>query len=84
MPARRLIILFTLALSLVFAGSAHAYVYWGDHHAGTIGRANNDGSGATNSFIDTGGEPFAVAVNAGHIYWANKSGGKSNRTSSPV
>jgi virginiamycin B lyase len=79
MPVRRLIILLTLALSLVFAGTAHAYVYWGDPHAGTIGRANNDGSGATDSFINAGGEPVAVAVNATHIYWADEAGGTIGR-----
>jgi hypothetical protein len=79
MPVRRLIILLTFALSLVFAGTAQAYVYWGDPGAGTIGRANNDGSDATDSFIDAGGEPIAVAVDASHIYWADETDGTIGR-----
>ncbi len=71
-PIRLTIASLAVALSLTLAASAQAYVYWGDPHAGTIGRANNDGSDATDSFIDAGGEPFAIAVDAGHIYWANK------------
>lgn len=80
MPTRSLAILLTLALSLVFATSAHAYVYWGDPNAETIGRANLDGSFATDAFIQTGGQPLAIAVNASHIYWANKGGsiGRAN------
>jgi hypothetical protein len=80
MPVRRLLIAIAITVQLVFAASAHAYVYWGDPHAGTIGRANNDGSDATDSFINAGGEPFAVAVNAAHIYWASKTGtiGRAN------
>ncbi|HEX4730062.1 MAG TPA: hypothetical protein VH299_02275 [Solirubrobacterales bacterium] len=80
MPIRTTIVSLTVALSLVFAASAQAYVYWGDPHAGTIGRANNDGSDATDAFIHTGGEPFAIAVDASHIYWANEAGsiGRAN------
>lgn len=79
MTVRRLIVALALALPCVFAAQAHAYVYWGDPGAGTIGRANNDGSGATDSFIQTGGAPIAVAVNSSYIYWANLTGGTIGR-----
>lgn len=79
MLVRRLIVLLALALSLVFAGSAQAYVYWGDYQGGTIGRANLDGTNVEDAFIQTGGHPSAVAVNASHIYWANQSGGTIGR-----
>jgi DNA-binding beta-propeller fold protein YncE len=79
MPLRRLIVTLVIALPFVFAASAQAYVYWGDPGAGTIGRANNDGSGTTDAFIHTGGTPVAVAVNASHIYWADESAGTIGR-----
>jgi hypothetical protein len=66
---RRLIASFAVALPSVVAASAHAYVYWGEPRAGAIGRANNDGTGIENGFIETGGAPIAVAVNSSHIYW---------------
>jgi hypothetical protein len=78
-PIRLTIATLVVALSFAFAASAQAYVYWGDPSAGTIGRANNDGSGATDAFIDTGGEPVAVAVNASHIYWADETDGTIGR-----
>lgn len=80
MSPRRLLIPLALAFSLLFAASAQAFVYWGDPQAGTIGRATLDGTDATDSFIQTGGKPIALAVNAAHIYWANKSGtiGRAN------
>jgi hypothetical protein len=82
MPIRTTIVLLAVALSLVFAASAQAYVYWGDPNAGTIGRANLDGSDATDAFIHTGGTPVAVAVDSSHIYWADESDGRSaGRTS---
>lgn len=79
MSARRLVVLLTVALPLLFASPADAYVYWGDFAAGTIGRANLDGSDATDSFIHIGGKPVAVAVNASHVYWANQSEGTIGR-----
>jgi virginiamycin B lyase len=79
MPVRRLLIAIAITVQLVFVASAHAYVYWGDYQAGTIGRANDDGTGVDNSFIDTGGKPNAVAVDQAHIYWANESGGTIGR-----
>lgn len=85
-PLRFTIASLVVTLSLVFAASAQAYVYWGDPGAGTIGRANNDGTDVTDTFIDTGGEPLAVAVDAAHLYWANRAGtiGRANIDGSDV
>jgi hypothetical protein len=79
MTVRRLIALLAVALPLAFAASAHAYVYWGDPQAGTIGRANLDGTNLTDSFIHTGGSPLQLAINSSYIYWANESGGAIGR-----
>jgi hypothetical protein len=79
MPLRRLIIPLALVFSLLFAASAHAYVYWADFGSGTIGRANVDGSNVEDGFITTGGHPIAVAVTSSHIYWANESAGTIGR-----
>ena len=79
MPLRRLIIPLALAFSLLFAASAHAYVYWGDFQGGTIGRANLDGTDVEDGFIQAGGHPLAVAVTSSHIYWANEAAGTIGR-----
>ncbi len=79
MLARRLLIALALVLPFACAAPASAYVYWGDPSAGTIGRANLDGSAATDAFIAIGGRPTAVAVNGSHIYWANETAGTIGR-----
>jgi hypothetical protein len=76
---RRLIASLAIALPLVFAASAHAYVYWGEPQAGAIGRANDDGTAVQNGFIETGGRPIGVAVNSSYIYWANETLGTIGR-----
>jgi hypothetical protein len=76
---RRLIALLALALPLAFAAPAHAYVYWADFSAGTIGRADLDGTQVNDAFIHVGGNPVGVAVDAAHIYWADESGGTIGR-----
>ncbi|MCW2954439.1 MAG: low-density lipoprotein receptor repeat protein, partial [Conexibacter sp.] len=47
------------------------YVYWTNTDAGTIGRANLDGSGVDQSFMQTGGAPYSLAVDGQHIYWTD-------------
>jgi hypothetical protein len=79
MALRRLIFPLVIAFSLLFAASAHAYVYWADFGNGTIGRANVDGTNVEDGFIATGGHPIAVAVTSSHIYWANESAGTIGR-----
>ena len=44
----------------------------GQHAApNTIGRANLDGTGVNQSFITGASSPHGVAVDGGHVYWAN-------------
>ena len=57
-------------VSLLAASGAQAYVYWTNTSAGSIGRANLDGSGVNHNFI-TGLNPGEVAVDHGHVYWTN-------------
>jgi hypothetical protein len=65
------------AMGAALAGSAQAYVYWtnagvaNNSDGTTIGRANLDASGMKHAFISGLGTPTAIAVDAGHIYWAN-------------
>jgi virginiamycin B lyase len=63
--------LVTIALFFACASQAHAYVYWTDGAAGTIGRANLDGTGVDLDFITGAAAPRGIAVDEDHIYWAN-------------
>ena len=63
--------------------STARHVYWTNNHfsAGTIGRANLDGSSVNESFITVehpsnifGESDEGLAVDGSHIYWANFSG----------
>jgi hypothetical protein len=53
------------------APAANAYVYWANLGTSTIGRANLDGTGVTQSFITTGTQPLGIAVDGNHVYWTN-------------
>jgi sugar lactone lactonase YvrE len=53
------------------AAPAGAYIYWGNIGTGSIGRANLDGSGSTDTFITGANTPYGVAVDGQHIYWVN-------------
>lgn len=56
-----------------------SHVYW-TTRAGTIGRANLDGSAVEEDFIVLpSGSACGVAVDAGHLYWASNSSGKLGR-----
>ena len=57
-------------LSATLAARADGYVYWSNDN-GTIGRANLDGSNVNQAFVTGPTGPFGVAVDAGHIYWAD-------------
>jgi virginiamycin B lyase len=54
------------------------HVYWSNLE-GTIGRASLDGSGIDHNFITAAGRGAAIAVDAGHIYWAGGAGGSIGR-----
>ncbi len=47
-----------------------AHIYWTNTSAGTIGRAEIDGSNPDPSFITGLENPEGIAVDSGHIYWA--------------
>jgi sugar lactone lactonase YvrE len=62
------------------AARADAFVYWAVSPMNTIGRANLDGTGISQSFFGAG-SPQGVAVDGAHIYWAdisNNSVGRAN------
>ena len=60
-------------LSLAFAESAGAFVYWTNTSGGSIGRALLDGAGANQRFMTVAGFPEDIEVDAGYIYWTNAS-----------
>jgi hypothetical protein len=70
-------LLAAMIVCAAFAGQARAYVYWANAGPGiandgtTIGRANQDASGVTHSFITGLSGPGGVTVDASHIYWAD-------------
>ncbi len=69
MIARRYLLPLAVALAaLALPASAGAYVYWGDF-SGAIGRANNDGSEANQSFIPGAEVVAPLAVDSGHLYY---------------
>jgi virginiamycin B lyase len=51
---------------LALAPSAHAFVYWANNNS--IGRANLNGGGVSQSFMTAAGS--GLAVDAGHLYWS--------------
>jgi hypothetical protein len=72
-----------LAIGLVAAPGAGAFVYWANNSvsgspANSIGRANLDGTGANQSFITGASNPAGVAVDGAHVYWANFGSGAGN------
>lgn len=81
MIGKRFLFALLVGVPLVLAAPAHAFVYWADEKSNTIGRANNDGTLVTDSFIHTGAIPDAVAVDSTHIYWANRQDGTIGRAS---
>jgi virginiamycin B lyase len=47
------------------------HIFWANEGGSTIGEANLDGTGATESLIPGASSPSGVAVDAQHLYWAN-------------
>jgi len=65
------LILGAVAVFLVFATTASAFVYWGNTGFRTAGRANLDGSSVNNSFIRGGDVVCGMASSGRFVYWAN-------------
>ena len=75
LTAAGLTVLAMLIMAMAGAGRADAAtIYWSDGFGEAIGRANTDGSGVNRSFIGGAGSPGGVAVDAGHIFWADDEG----------
>src|SRR5262249_54493525 len=75
-PRRRglrgaLLVTALLLVGLTLASHAGAAVYWSNSAGTTIGRANTNGTGASQSFIGDGSQPGGIAVDRSHIYWTN-------------
>lgn len=63
------------------------HLYWTDPSAGTIGRANLDGRGVDEDFVDGLGEPAGVATDGTHLYWGDRDSdtiGRANLDGSAV
>lgn len=74
--------LFAMAVALLLAPRADAaYLYWTNDagkstHPGTVGRANLDGTGATNTFITSPNGACGIAADANYLYWSVGGGPK--------
>jgi hypothetical protein len=79
-----------LGTSLLLASSAGAFVYWANSDAptfnggnSTIGRANLNGTGVSQTFINSPGTvqgPCGLAVTDSYIFWGNLNGSAGNTT----
>lgn len=66
----------------LFAAHANAYIYWTNGGSGggtTIGRANLNGTGINQSFIDGAAGVAGLAVDPQHVYWTNTNVGSIGR-----
>ena len=61
------------------APSASADIYWTDSNAGSIGRADLDGTHVRRSFITKPVGPSGIAVDARHIFWTDVNRGTIGR-----
>ena len=64
------LVILTLLAVAVLLTAASGYVHRTNDN-GTIGRAKLDGSGIDQAFITGATRPVGIAVDQGHIYWAN-------------
>ena len=55
-----------------------SYIYWGIYDPGAIGRANLNGTGVNQSFIEPGTDVAGLTFNSSHLYWSTANG--SNAT----
>ena len=80
MRRRRLLIhAAAAAVCCWLAAPASAYIYWDNSTAGTIARANLDGSGVERSFVSGGHGLLGLAVDGRHVFWANSTTGTVGR-----
>ena len=63
--------------SLALAARAEAFVYW--TNIDSIGRADNDGTGADQTFIGGTLQPMGIVVDGQHIYWTQWNSGSIAR-----
>ena len=78
--ARAFVALLLAACAMAaFASSAQAAVFWGNHDAGRIGRAANDGTAAAANFIPAPAGPMGMAAINGTLYWADYDTGAIGR-----
>ena len=74
-----LLIASLISWSLAPAARAQGHIYWAwgtsinpfDPAPSGVDRANLDGTGVDQSFINFHGNPIAIAVDGAHIYWLN-------------
>jgi virginiamycin B lyase len=73
------ILALAFALTIGFASTAQAYVYWTAPDWSLLGRTTLDGSQTNPSFIGAS-YPYALAVDSQHVYWTSASGkiGRAN------
>ena len=64
-----------LTLGGLLYDSAAARIYWANSGGTTIGRANNDGSAAQESFVTAAGSPVGVAIDGTYLYWCQIASG---------
>lgn len=69
-----------LVMGMAGAAEAHAFIYFNSNQGPTILRADADGTGLQPNFIAVPGAKISrVAVDAGHIYWADRGSGSIGR-----
>lgn len=79
MPALLVISLATACSFASIAASADADIYWTDSNAGSIGRADLDGTHVKRSFITKPVSPSGIAADSRHIFWTDVNRGTIGR-----
>ena len=69
------------ALTMLFATSADAFVFWANRDLESIGRAKTNGKGVDQSYIKVRTSVYGVAVDDHHVYWTDRKGGGIGRAS---
>ena len=74
-------IVLVAALTMLFATSADAFVFWANRDLESIGRAKTNGKGVDQSYIKVRTSVYGVAVDDDHVYWTDRKGGGIGRAS---